>query len=1370
MNRFVRLCFILFLGFSSTHAAPLTPERTPEPLKPWIGWVLHDSPESGCPFVYNSFDEKHCGWPTELTLDLSEQRGAFSMRVSVFQDSWVALPGDYDHWPLAVTLDDRPVEVMNRNGLPSLKLSKSGARPSSYRIKGEFLWDRIPEMLGVPADTGLVNLSVNGSPVAAPVFKDGQLWIKSTQLRAGKPEGIENKATLQVFRRIIDEVPLQLITRLVFDVSGEQRELKLAVPMPEGFIPLRLDSPLPARLEQDGRLLIQLRPGHWQIDITGRSSRPVEALPLKAPVVPDKQEIAWPASEIWVFEARPALRVVEVEQVNAVDANLTNLPDDWKGWPAYQVEPGQTMQFKVIRRGDPEPEPSQLNLTRKLWLDFDGKGYTVNDTITGKMTRGWRLNVLPEIRLGKVTLDGSNQLVTRLEGSGKEGVEVRRGMISLTADSRFTGAIDELSAVGWEQSFQQVSAELNLPPGWRLFAATGVDNVPDSWIARWTLLDLFLVLVSALATYKLWTPLWGLFALITLALIWHEAGAPHFIWLHLLAAIALIRVLPEGRFLSLANVYLRLCWLGLILIAVPFMIDQVRIGLYPQLERPWQNIVVPAYPPVAAQMPAAPEEAAAMKEEMAPSRMPSVSKMADSMGNVAERMGYLEDKAADFERIDPNAKIQTGPGLPDWQWHKIILNWNGSVDPGQQLQLWYLPPGLTLLLNFLRVALVGVFALLMFGVAEKLAFRFKSSLALILGCLLVPLLALPSPKVYADFPDQAMLDQLKARLLEAPDCLPACAEITLMQANLGDKELQMTLEIHAQQDVAVPLPADYQQWFPNQVTVDGTSAPGLFRAGNNLWLQLGRGSHQVVMRGVLPLISKFTVPLPLKPHRVTASGSGWEVMGIQENGLPGEQLQFERVQKTQDKTQTSALTPGILPAFVRIERTLQLGLDWRVLTRVVRISEPNSPVLLSVPLLPGESVTTPGVRVRAGKADVNMAAGQTEMEWFSTLEKKDRIELTAAPTEQWIEVFKVDVSPVWHIETSGIAMMYLNHEQHWLPEWRPWPGEKVILAISRPQPVEGQTLTIDNSRLAITPGKRIRDAELSFSIRSSQGAQHTVLLPEAAELQTVVIDGQPQPIRQEGRKLVLPIKPGVQNIALHWLETLPLAVKVTTPSVDLGAASVNASLNIRLGEDRWVLWVHGPKMGPAVLFWGVLIVIVLLSWGLGKIPLTPLKPWQWFLLLVGLSQIPLEAALIVIAWLMLLGWRSGKSADDLRYFNALQVLLGGLTVLSLAVLFVAVSHGLLNTPDMMITGNQSLPYSLNWYQDRSEAMLPKATVISAPLKFYRLLMLAWSLWLAVSLLNWLKWGWGCFSSHDLWKKSPPKLTPAAEQTDADAQQ
>ncbi len=706
--------------------------------------------------------------------------------------------------------------------------------------------------------------------------------------------------------------------------------------------------------------------------------------------------------------------------------------------------------------------------------------------------------------------------------------------------------------------------------------------------------------------------------------------------------------------------------------------------------------------------------------------------------------------SVNFERIDPNAKVQTGPGLPQWQWHQVMLSWNGSVDAQQQLHLWYLSPMMTMLLNFVRVILVTILSLLMFGIAEKFRFNMKSVHPMLLGFVLIPMLFTPSQNVYADFPDQVMLDTLRNKLLEAPDCLPVCAQIPQMKMAITDKELAITLQIQAQQSVAVPLPADYEQWFPNQVLVDGEAAQGLFRTTNGLWINLSAGEHTVVLRGATPLLNKFTLPLPLKPNRVTIEKSGWQVIGTQENDQVDHLVQFIKIQNANEETKT-LLNPGTLPPFVRIERTLQLGLDWRVLTQIIKVAPANSAVVLAVPLLPGESVSTEGIRVKDGKVEVNIAANQDMMSWSSKLEKSETIDLLAAQSEQWTEVWKADVSPIWHIESEGLAMIHLNNESQWLPEWHPWPGEKITLHITRPKAVDGQTLTIDSSSLTLKPGQRSQDVQLKFSIRSSQGLQHTLTLPEKAVLQSVTIDGQTRPIRQEGRKLTLPVNPGKQDLLINWQEATAIASTITTPVVDLGSASVNANLGIDLGQDRWVLFTFGPKFGPAVLFWGVLIVIVILSIGLGKIRLTPLKNWQWFLLLVGLSQIPIESAGVVIAWLMLLGWRAGETSKS-RYFNALQIIIVVLTIASLGQLFYAVAQGLLSSPDMQIAGNQSSAYSLRWYQDRSLTTLPTATVISVPLMVYRVLMLAWSLWLAVSLLNWLKWGWGCFSSGGLWNR------------------
>jgi hypothetical protein len=473
----------------------------------------------------------------------------------------------------------------------------------------------------------------------------------------------------------------------------------------------------------------------------------------------------------------------------------------------------------------------------------------------------------------------------------------------------------------------------------------------------------------------------------------------------------------------------------------------------------------------------------------------------------------------------------------------------------------------------------------------------------------------------------------------------------------------------------------------------------------------------------------------------------------------GGPLQFTRIATSQAAVETTELQPNDLPPFVRVERALRLGLEWRVSTRVARASPPGTAVVIAVPLLAGESVITDDVKLEDGKVLVNLSAGVREFRWESSLEKAGTIALAAPETTAWTEVWKVDVSPIWHMETSGIAVIHHQNPQGgWLPEWRPWPGEAVQLAITRPEGVPGRTLTIDQVSLRTAPGKRATDTSVELTLRSSQGGQHTLTLPPEVELQSVTINGAAQPIRQENGRLTLPVSPGTQQVSLSFRSSTGIESLFTTPALDLGAPAVNARLNAGLGTERWALLIGGPRLGPAVLFWGVLLVVVLIAIGLGRTDITPLRTWQWILLGIGLTQTSIGEAVIVVGWLLALGARGRVPADLGRIrFNFLQIGLGLLTLLALVMLFGAVKQGLLGLPEMQITGNGSSAWDLNWYQDRSESMLPQAWVLSVPLWVYRGLMLAWALWLAFALLRWLRWGWGCFSAGTLWKPKP-KLT------------
>src|SRR5262249_26042768 len=150
------------------------------------------------------------------------------------------------------------------------------------------------------------------------------------------------------------------------------------------------------------------------------------------------------------------------------------------------------------RRGDSDPAPDQLSLQRNLWLDFDGRGFTIQDNISGTVNRSSRLEMRPPFHLGRISLGGGGPLFMSLPGDDKSAVELRRGALQASADSRIEARHATISAIGWDHDFQNVSASLNLPPGWRVFAISGADDVPNTWLNHWTLLEIFLVLVFSL--------------------------------------------------------------------------------------------------------------------------------------------------------------------------------------------------------------------------------------------------------------------------------------------------------------------------------------------------------------------------------------------------------------------------------------------------------------------------------------------------------------------------------------------------------------------------------------------------------------------------------------------------------------------------------------------------------------------------------------------------------------------------------------------------------------------------------------------------------------------------------------------------------
>ena len=1355
----------LLVSLAAAHAQPLPPGDVPPSLRPWIPWTLHGNEEKFCPRLQGS-DDAPCVYVGRLHLEASPRAGRFRQEVEVFARAAVPLPGDAQHWPLDVRDGLTPVAVVEQEGAPVVFLG-----PGTHVLTGSFGWDSVPAALGVPHQAALVELLLGGVRISHPERDDeGRLFLRRPDRQAADADRLE----VQVQRKLTEGVPLLLTTRIVLDVAGKAREVVLGRGLPPGYTALQLDAPLAARVEPEARLRIQLRPGKWVFTLVARSDGPVASVARPDPGGPWAE-----GDETWVYEAAPAIRVVTLEGVPSVDPSQTQLPPEWRALPAFAVRTGEALKLVEQRRGDPQPDPDQLTLSRQLWLDTDGRGWTFQDRLGGQLRRSWRLEMPAPAILGRAAVQGMDQPLTRLAAGAPPGVEVRQGTLAMTADGRLEHGGGTLPAVGWAHDFTRVAAVANLPPGWSLIGATGVDEVDGTWLQRWSLLDLFGVLVLALATARLFGWRLGALALVALVLTFPEAGAPRWAWLGVLVADGLRRVLPEGRLRLWAEGLRRVAFGVLALVLVSFALDHLRERFYPALgppaggeggglvfapERraaPATKVLPPAEPAASAEEGQAEELESGVVGGVvgAPAASPPATSKPGRTADQRDGSGGAALRKTAILEVDRNAVVQTGPGVPRWTWLQVPMRWSGPVQKDQRVHLWLLSPTENVFLGLLRVGLVAALAWLLLVRSARPrppAVRGGAVAAASVLCLLL----LQGTARAEEQPTDERLVQLREKLLQAPRCAPACASAGRALLEVDPGVLRLRIELQAAAPVSVPLPGGGEGWRPEQVVLDGKPAVALREIDGVTWLVLRPGVHTVLVSGALPRADSVQLPLGLAPRFLSVQTRGWKVDGVREDGRPEPTLQLSRLERAGGG---EALRPGALPAFARVTRTVSLGLTWEVETQVERLSPPASAVVLQIPILPGEAVLTADLPVKGGTVSVNLPPGTPGLSWRSTLDQQPALTLTAPRTASWVERWVLVAGPIWHVELGGIAPVHPGapDDAH-QPTWLPWPGESVTVKSSRPEGIGGPTLTLDSGREEVRPGIRATEVSLDLVFRTSRGGQHSLALPPDIELLGVVVNGQSQPARVESGRLLVALTPPVSRVQARWREPRGLSIAFRPSAVDVGAPGANVDVVVSMPADRWLLWLAGPTFGPAVLFWSVLLVTFLVAVALSRVPHSPLRLAAWVLLGVGLTQVSVSSAAVVVVWLLAIGWRAAAGARVRPWwlFDWMQLALVVLTGFASLALFEAVRRGLLGQPDMQIAGNGSVVSALRWSADRVPGALPRPLMVSVPLLVYRLAMLAWALWLATALLRWVRQGWQALGTGGLWRPRPPKMATA----------
>jgi hypothetical protein len=1374
LRRLALLVAPVFVALLALWPAPsraqLDTSAVPPALLPWVPWVLDGQEHLVCPL--GDGGERVCAWPGQLSLDARADGAVFVVEIDVVAETDVPLPGGVGLWPGLVRVDGVAAPVRGGGDRPTLRLG-----PGRHRVDGSIAWTRMPESLPLPPLFGLLAVRVDGADVAFPRREaGGALWLRAAEAREASGQ---DRLTVEVQRLVRDAVPMELTTRVRLQVSGLARELTVPSVLPAGFVAHGVASGLPVRLTPAGELRVQIRPGEWVLTIDAHATGRTDA------VTPLTNEAPWPAEETWAFAADTTQRSVRVSGVRGIDPERTSLPGEWRAWPAYVVARGETLALEELRRGDAEPPPDSLAVQRELWLGTDGRGLTVRDTVVGQLSVGARLEALAPGELGRVDVNGTGRVITALDG-GPAGIEVREGHLNATADLAYAQTGD-LPAVGWSRDASSLRVELNLPPGWELLTASGADRVSGSWVKRWSLLDLFVLLVTVLALRAVVGTPTALLALVVLGLSWHERESIRLLWLGVVVVhVVLDRVAVLGR----VGV-LRLGRAGLVVAAVVqavlFCGVQTREGLFPQLARGGSDPMAPSWDyrddygvadrTTAVMAPAAPPMEA-LEQEMARSaddgdwdgaeegrRERLVTRGAGGALSSSLLGEYDYAGSSRSQQFDPSEVVQTGPGVPAWQWRTASLTWNGPVAAENRIDLLLVPPWASRLVALLRalgmVALALLVARRVFADAKRRRADWAPGVpaALLLAVLLPAAAVLPSPASAQETPHPSILDTLRERLTRAPDCAPDCVDIVELGLAANADGLSIMASVHASADTVVALPGPVAAWTPAYVQLDGVPTPARVADDGFLLVRVPAGVHRLDAAG--PARDTLSLSFREVPRALRVAAEGWTVAGYRADAAPPRTLELSRSTPLPSDAGGEAAEAVVLPAWVQVRRVLDIGVPWAVHGEVARLGPTGASAVLRVPLLPGESVTTPGIAVEDGFAVITLEAGQASARWDSTLEERDSIELVAPEGTGWTELWTLACSPVWHCEAEGLAPIRHMGQTPlgfaWSPVWSPWPGERVTIHTRRPAPVEGAATTIDRAALSVSGGRDLRDVTLELRYRSSQGGEHTVTLPAEARLQSFTIDSAAVPVTSREGVVTFRIEPGEHSVVVAWREDSPRGLRLRTPAIALDGAAVNATVSYTLPSNRWILWAGGPAWGPVVTIWQYVIALAIAALLLARFAPVPLGALGWFVLGLGTSQADPVALFCVVGFLVLVGIRGQRGDRPGGIHNLLQLVVVAAALPAAGSLLFAIQQGLrLHPPDMGVSGAGSYGQALQWYADRIEGAIPQGWVLVLPLWIWHVLMLAWALWLASQLVRWAKWGWAQFNVGGLWRSLPPR--------------
>ncbi|MDR2337692.1 MAG: TMEM181/wntless family protein [Deltaproteobacteria bacterium] len=1365
-------------------------EDLPQIIQDWGKWSVDGkTPNSNCDFAYDDFERKYCYYIARLEVEVNKTTVHFSQKVKTLTKGYISVPGSAEFFPKQILINGKETNIISRSGNPYVYL-ESG----TWTLEGIISSKQDIRYLVIPTGAAVLQVVKSGVVLPNPTIENGILRFET---QAIDETNAADSLSVFVYRKLTDDIPLLMTVRLNLNVTGKGRVENLGKIIPENFSLSAIDSPISVYLQKDGALIAEVKAGYFQIDLSLRQN--TESLDFVLDNSPVEQEI-WvlendksrrviqapqtltsvqtqniPMPENWkklpAYEVRQGDRLT-LKAINYNNKNqdvltlVRNIKQMFDG-SFYSIEDKINAKFK---------EDGRLLLTPVLKFyssEINGLAQAVTYTSVqpeaGIEVRSGLANITNVLRSnssGDIPVAGYNREFSNVLWN----LALAPGYQLLFAAGADT--VSNSWITDWDLLDVFIVALLTIC-FYYLFgakkAACGLVLFILLHAVFWQFIILSFVLCgllflqdkikSDLAIYKVILFVrYSLFSLLLIVSFTFAVG-------HLRSAIyptlsnnlANYIWLIEGGFLS----FFYLCFLLAYFIYRIFSKEQQNF--WEKLFRTSVILLVAALLIFITILLVGDGSRYSSKNELSKykKREAAVSAAYDEVfyeQGAARRSNNLSNKDnLQYQSLNVVKNVaQTGVGFPTWSLGGTIqLELKGPVSESDNFKLYLLTPTQNIILAFICVILEIFVLCWLFNFS-----KFKASLGkngkealqrlfmMAFGglMLLAPVTAVQAEGV---IPTNTILEEMGAKLTResVPSCLPECVSIpTGVVQNVGN-DLTLIIDFHSNAQLVAPLPtlrtdgAGLVQL--KSILINGEPALNILQETSGVFALLNKGINQVEMHYSLAQnVTNFILLSQVKLNSLENKLVGFT---LDENSSDNQTFRINRVEKLtaaekMEFEKSSELSRMNIETFFVVERNFDIQALWKVVTRVVRTNNLSSAATLEIPLLVGEQVIATTGTLSKDKLKISFAPTEEVKVFESLLPVEQDISLfSPVVIENYKEEWSFNVDYAWSFKYSGLNP--INSADNKL-RFKPNAGEALEFKIFRPTNIEGYVITFDKVDYNVSYGRGVVTGDLRFELRSADAGTHEIRIPSLAEIKDLRVNGQPYPVTLVEDKLTIPVVQGTNQVAFKVEMKSQMKTVMEFPQFDLGAPAVNITQNASMPFSRWVLFVSGPLKGPVVLFWSMLPAWLIVAFVLSRFKAIPVSFSQWFILLLGLTQSSVSLVMVIILWFVVLGVRD-KFFTQPKFNKLFQIGIPLLTLLFIGSLFEGIYNGLLGTWNMEIIGNvykYSSYLQLQWYQDAVLGNLPSIKIISFPVWVYRMLMVVWSMWLAIYFVKWINWG------------------------------